>query len=554
MKRLFLLLLLAGQISFAMVVVNSLDGRDVVSGVYYAAVKGDDVVFLTPASSETLTYSRIGTGKDIFLIQSTDHAIVAGMANNLKERGNEVELVASVDPLDTNLQLAGRSEANGFILVDPVYGYNTVSALAYAKLNSMYLIFTDKNGGDAVATFLESKNPDRIMIYGYMDSEVKTLLDEKGLQYQEINNGDKFDDNLELSGLYFSQNPSKKQVILSDGNAFEATIAAGDDPVILISPLIPTVVKDYIKQKAMAGQIQVAMIVDDSYAQTAYDLKESINQEAGSKVFSVFVKMGEGTGGSEGQVNPVELFLLPGPSLGLKLAKAEYNPTDKKLEITYENTGNALEYVQSSILVLVDGAYVATVGDEEPFALERGKKYGMAYPLDVENGQININATSYFGSSRKSREGGIVTVMDAGRVDFVDTSVLVISEFTHDTATNDLMVSFANNGSVTAYFQPYAVVDMNGTKTTVKDESTYQLGAGEGRMIRFPGIVKSGSSIVTGAQYGAREAFLGKKLEKEFVPQAQKDELPITMFILGAIIILLLLAVLYLVWDKTRKK
>lgn len=553
MKRLFLLLLLATQISFAMVVVNSLDGRDVVSGIYYAADTHDEVVFLTPGSSEVMTYSRIGTGKDILLIQSADHAIVAGMANNLKERGNDVELVTSADPLETNLQLAGRSGASSFILVDPVYGYNTVSALAYAKLNSMYLIFTDKNDGEAVVAFLQSKSPGRIMVYGYMDNEVKNLLDEKGLQYQEINNGDKFEDNLELSGLYFSQSPSKKQVILSDGNAFEATIAAGDDPVILISSLIPTSVKDYMTQKAMAGQIQVAMIVDESYAQTAYDLKESINQGAGSKVFSVFVKMGEGTSGNEGQVTPVELFQLPGPSLGLKIAKAEYNQVDKKLEITYENTGNALEYVQSSILVLVDGAYVATVGDEEPFVLGREKIYGIAYPLDVENGQITINATSYFGSSRKSREGGIITLMDAGKVDFVDTSALAIPEFTHDKATNDLMVSFANNGTVTAYFQPYAVVDMNGTKTTVTDESTYQLGAGEGRMVRFPGIVKSGSAIVAGAEYGAREAFLGKKLEKEFVPQAQEG-LPITMLILGAIIILLLIAVAYLVFDRMRKK
>jgi hypothetical protein len=553
MKRLFLLLLLATQISFAMVVVNSLDGRDVVSGIYYAADTHDEVVFLTPGSSEVMTYSRIGTGKDILLIQSADHAIVAGMANNLKERGNDVELVTSADPLETNLQLAGRSGASSFILVDPVYGYNTVSALAYAKLNSMYLIFTDKNDGEAVVAFLQSKSPGRIMVYGYMDNEVKNLLDEKGLQYQEINNGDKFEDNLELSGLYFSQSPSKKQVILSDGNAFEATIAAGDDPVILISSLIPTSVKDYMTQKAMAGQIQVAMIVDESYAQTAYDLKESINQGAGSKVFSVFVKMGEGTSGNEGQVTPVELFQLPGPSLGLKIAKAEYNQVDKKLEITYENTGNALEYVQSSILVLVDGAYVATVGDEEPFVLGREKIYGIAYPLDVENGQITINATSYFGSSRKSREGGIITLMDAGKVEFVDTSALAIPEFTHDKATNDLMVSFANNGTVTAYFQPYAVVDMNGTKTTVTDESTYQLGAGEGRMVRFPGIVKSGSAIVAGAEYGAREAFLGKKLEKEFVPQAQEG-LPITMLILGAIIILLLIAVAYLVFDRMRKK
>ncbi|MFZ5500717.1 MAG: hypothetical protein ACOY58_02235 [Candidatus Micrarchaeota archaeon] len=545
---LFVLLLALSQLAFAMVVVNSYDGRDVVSGIYYAAVQGDEVIFLTPSSGDSV-YGRIGTGKDILLIQSLDHPMLTGMAGNLEQRGNTVDVLVSDDPLETNLELASRSGADGFVLVDPVYGDNTVSALAYAKLNGLYLILADKDNAESVVSELRTQNPERILLYGYTDAELKSGLQGTGLSFEEINTGDKFDDNLELVKRFLSQNPAKKQAILADGSVFESTIASGDDPVILISPLIPSAVRDYIEQQALSGQLPVLLIVDETYTQTAYDLKESINEDAGRKAVTVFVKMGEGTSGAGSDINPVEMFPLPVPTVGLQIEKAEYNQDSGELEITYKNTGNALEYVESRILVYVDGAYAATLGDEEPFPVEREGKAGMAYQLEVEEGQITANITAYFGSSKKSRESGIRVMMDAGRVDFTDSSSLSIADFTHDRESNDLLVSFANNGSASLYFRPYAVIDMNGTRTTIKDDNTYTLGSSEGHIVKFPGIVKSGAVITAGADYGEREAFMDNKVEREYVPEPQGGmDMLLILAVVGVLVVLALLA-----WTRLRK-
>ncbi|NYZ76764.1 hypothetical protein H0O02_00420 [Candidatus Micrarchaeota archaeon] len=552
MKRLFLFLLLA-PLCFSTAVVNSLDGRDVVSTIYYAAVTGETVVFVPPASDGQIAYGKIGTGQDILLVQSAASPVITGMADGLRNGGNTVEMLVSEEPYETNLALAERSGAKKFVLVDPVYGYNAVSALAYAKLNSMYLIFVDKSNMEAVVSFLKGKNPQDILVYGYVDNEVKTSMAGNSLGYREINNGDKFDDNIELAGLYFQANPSKKQVILSDGNAFEDTLIAGDDPAILISPIVPTATYNYMKQEAGNGQIGVAMVVDTEYAQTAYDMKESINRELGSEKLHVLVKFGQSIAGM-GMVD-VEFFPVPGPVAGLEIGNVEYNTNSNELEVTYENTGNALEYVKSRIIVFVDGNYAGTVGEEEPVAIGRGERIGIGYPVDVESGEITANITSFYGSSKKYTENGLQGVFNAGRVEFSDRSMLGITEFTEDRETNDILVTFTNGGNITAYFRPDATITVQGTSTKIKDENTYELAAGEGRIVKFPGIAKSGSAIVAGADYGSREAFLEKRVEKEYTPAPAGLGFPLDSSLLYIIVILALIgAVGYLVWDKTRAK
>jgi len=547
----FLLLLLFTQ-CFSLTVVNSLDGRDLVSGIYYSALKNDTIVFAAPGATPQSVYAQIGTGQKIQLIQSATHPAIVGMADSLTNAGNQVQIVQSDDPMKTNLDLAKSSGAKKFVVVDPVYGYNTVSVLAYAKQNGMYLIFMDKSNAQSAASLMKAQGATDILIYGFVDKEAKDAMNSTGLTSREINNGDKFDDNMQLADLYFAQNPSKKQIILSDGNAFDSTTAAGDNPVVLISPVIPTSVYQYIKDKVSKGQVTVAMLVDQEYAQTAYNLKTSINTELGSKALSVLVKIGEGAPGS-GDLPQVALFPLPGPALGLNIDKVEYNTLTQELDVTYANTGNALEYVKPSMVVLVDGQQAGTVGDEQPFTVDKGQKTGRSYPIKIENGEVSANITAYFGSSKKSFENGIQVLMNAGKVQFIDTSVLEIKEFTTDATTDDLFVTYANIGNVSAYFRAGAAIEMNGSATTIKDDNTYQLAPGAGRIVKFPGIAKTGSRINASADYGAREAFLDKRVEKAYATK-EAGIAGMYLYIAGAgVIILVVLFILLSMRKKGRK-
>ncbi len=555
MKKLFLaclLVLLCAQ-CFSITVVNSFDGRDLVSGIYYAAIKNDTIIFATPASTAQSIYAQVGGNQNVLLVQSTTTPIVAGLANGLTSQGDTVQTIQSGDPMQTNMNLAALSGARKFVIVDPVYGYNTVSALAYAKLNGMYLLFVDQSDSDSAASFMKNQSANGVLIYGYVDQAVINSLNSQGLTYTQINNGDKFADNMQLDDMYFAMNPSKNQIILSDGNAFDSTIAAGDDPVLLISPVVPTSVYQYLEKKVSGGQISAAMLVDQSYAQTAYNLKTSINKDLGSDKLSVFVKFGQTTG--SGGMGQVELFPLPGPTLGLDIDAVQYDTQSQELEVTYNNTGNALEYVKSSIMVYADGAYTATVGDQQPFPVEAGQVFGVAYPVTIQSGKVTANITTYFGSSKLSFENGIQTMRDAGNVQFNDTSQLGISGFNKDQVTDDLYVTFTNTGDVTDYFTASATIVANGTSTTINDGNTYTLAPAQGKMVKFPGIATDGVNITASADYGARQAFLDKTVQKEYVPEAAAAAAAgIDPVLVGSVfIILVILVALYLFFNKSKE-
>ncbi len=552
MKNLLLLLLAVSLCFSATVVINSQDGRDVVSGVYYAALKGDRAVFVPPSYSESVTYGKIGWNGEVLLIQSSSNPLITGMANELRNKGNTVEIFSSEEPYAANRLLAEKARATKFILVDPVYGYNTVSALPYAKLNGMYLIFADKGMKNEVISFLRGRGATDILIYGYMDGEIKDALDANGLPYREINTGDKFDDNMELVDRYFSENPSKKQALFSDGNAFEDTIAAGDDPVILISPVIPASVYNFIREKASSGQLKVGMVVDREYAQTAYDLKKSVNSELGQDALHVLVKFGQSVPSAGSGLFDVDLFPVRGPILGLAIRGAQYNTATGQIEITYENTGNALEYVSSRMVVFVDGRQVQTIGDEEPFQVGRGQQLGRGYPISIESGQIALNMTAMYGSSKKSTENGIVVFLDAGRLEYTDRSSLEVSGFTEEQESGDLLVTYYNPGEVASYFRADAAINASGRITRIEDDRLYELSAGEAKIVKFPGVMKDAAGAVAGANYGSRAAFLEKRVEGQYVP-APKSAFDMNL-ILILLVALLVAVVGYLLWEKKGKK
>jgi len=550
MRKLLVALILLVQLSFSTIVVNSLDGRDVVSATYYSLFTDDQLVFIPPSYSQAEVYGKIGSGGGVFLIQSEESPAITGLAYDLESRDNTVDVYISEEPYLTNLELAGRSGATKFILIDPVYGYNAVSALGYAKLNSMYLLFVDAQNVEEVVSFLQTKGSPELLLYGYVESDVKGLLDELGFEYTAIDNGDKFDDNLELMELYLQKNPSMSQVILSDGNGLDDTISAADTPVVLVSPLIPSSTYNFLRENAASGQIPVALVVDQEYAQAAYDLKTSINDDVGSEVLHVFVKFGE-TSSISGGMKDVEFFPLPGPLLGLAISDAEYNTATGKLEVTYSNTGNAPEYVKANILVFADGTYVGTVGDEEPFAIGREEIVGRGYDIYVEEGTVTANITAMFGSSRKSTENGIQTLVDVGTVELVDESILNVTDFTVDASTMDLFVTYSNAGDSQVFFAPYVFVDVEGRTTKLEDGQVYTLSVGESRMLKFPGIVKEESTITAGASYGSREAFLEKNVEREYVPEVAAG-LDLTLVLVGVIVLVVILAGAYVLMRKKK--
>ena len=156
------------------VAINSVDGRDVLSGIFYANVKGYTVRFMpVPGGSSDIFASKVGSGHSILLLQSSTNPVSGFVESELRTAGNQVEIYSSSDGGDTNLELAKRSGAESFIVVDSAFSEGAISVLPYASQTKSYVLLADRTNVDKVKAIVAGK---KLTIYGFVDKQVKDAL------------------------------------------------------------------------------------------------------------------------------------------------------------------------------------------------------------------------------------------------------------------------------------------------------------------------------------------------------------------------------------------
>ena len=147
------------------VVINSYDGQDVLSGIFYANVRNLSVHFMVPFQSNLNFISKLERHKDIFLIQSATFPISGFLESDLKANNNSVSLFSLSNATRTNFALAELSKADSIILIDSAYSDSALSVLAYAKYTHSYVIFADKHNAKQIRELVISKKIN-LTLYG----------------------------------------------------------------------------------------------------------------------------------------------------------------------------------------------------------------------------------------------------------------------------------------------------------------------------------------------------------------------------------------------------
>jgi hypothetical protein len=262
------------------------------------------------------------------------------------------------------------------------------------------------------------------------------------------------------------------------------------------------------------------------------------------------VKFGQATAAG-GEPGPLFVFPLPSPHADVSLDEASYNPASGAFELVYTNRGNAPAYMQSNIVVLLDGQQAGTIGDAEKYMIKRGEKKGMRYPFpNPGEGQLAINDTTYYGISRHSFDKGFIKYMDAGRISFVDGSSIFMPDASYSPLEDKLTVRVRNNGSEDVFYRlSVSYVNEEGF-TFYEEEQVRNISAGRNEIITITGVIQlpmekaDKTTMNVTAAYGAREAFLEKEA---FAP------VKIEGFPWWILLILLLLLVAYWYYRKKRK-
>lgn len=549
----FLLLL---TISFAedYVVVNSQDGRDVLSAIFYANVKNIPIHFMPVNSNAEILAAKVGAGHDILLVESEDLPMSAFVENKLKEKNN-ITILKSTDGGITNLLLAKQSGAEKFIIVDSAYAENALSALPYAALLDAYIILANKDNAEQIKTIVSSAK--KIIIFGYVDKEVKEALAELNPEY--LGNGeDRFEDNVAIVKRIMAEFGSK-QVLLTDGTFIEEGMSNGNTPILYIAQITPSVTYEFLKESIRENKLSGAILVGSELTLSTYDMRTRIindlTNEGYNRTFGIIIKFGQAIPSVTGMTN-LDVFPVPIYTPELSIESIKYNSVTKKIELLIKNKGDGIAYYKSEIKIKLNGEIYKILRDSEIKLLERAELKGNEYEFDFDGmiGNVSANIITKYGTTKKSLEKFETYSSVLESIAFSDTSNIEIIRASYDKKEKELLISIKNPGAITTYVTSEVEVLLNGINTKIKSEGVRTIENGSISVEKLPieltaRDIDANKNITITVKYGGREGYLNKQMQI-ILPLKSEQELDIIFILLGLVVLIVLIVGFLLLRKK----
>lgn len=522
MKKIFAIMLMLIFASFAedYVVINSQDGRDVLSGIYYANVKDLPVKFM-PSSGYAADVFAVKTGvkHDILLIQSSDMPLSGFIETELRARNHTLEVYSSSDGEITNRYLAERADVDKFIVVDSAYSDSALSVLPYAAKKGAYVLLADKYNIEEISEIVTGA--EEIIVYGLVDQEVEDALEPYNPEI--IGKGeDKYEDNVELVGRTMSEF-GDRQIIVADGTFVEEGMADGTSPILFSGRLIPTVTFDFLKDEAKNDRLGTVLLIGDELVMPIYDARERIEialeKEGTNESFGITVKFGQVVPSASSSVIELDKFYLPSYQPEINISELVYNKISKTIMIAIENTGEGASYYTMDIHVYADGSEFSVFGSNETKLIERGDSAGAEYALDlssVEEGNITATAIVKYGASKYSLDSYASKTGPIEEIEYIDESNVTAESASYNREEQVVKVTLKNNGEVTAYEKTELVLVLEGEELTVKGAGTKEIDPKSLLVEEFPielteEDLQANQNITAQVTYGARSGFLVKE-------------------------------------------
>lgn len=548
MKYIKLLLIIAFVITlsypvlaFEKVISNSQDWRDVYSSMLYATLSEKfPGMFLTSSKHGTiLLYSVPKNTNGTFIISSRNQPYIVNYRAVMQGQGyNDIEeLISNNINLDLARRISDERGINKFIIVDDAYGYNALSVASYAALDKYFVLFATERNIGQVVNFLNDADPEKVIIYGQVDEVVKTRL----AQYnpETINQGDRFDNNIEIIKRY-QKVKNSKQTLMSNGEFIEASIMSGQDPVIFIGRgAVPKQIQEYIKDSGF----QVAVLIGNELINSATAIRRQLG-------ISVFVKFAQGARNPEGAVASIEdldKFPMPKYTLNLQIYSILYNKATNALWVTYRNAAGVGTYLQGTITLNVDGQ-TKVVGDQDVVFIDKNQYKTIIYDVVLEGDDITAKVYTIFGEGKRSLEFVLEGEVKVESVEILDQSKINITDIAYDKGRGKFLITIKNIGEVDAYVNVELLdIYINGELITISSPQNVLLKPGQTAVFEVDAKlsdvdIENNPIIKVKAYYGERENSLIKTLYGEYAFKYARGDI-ITYVLILLIIILILLII-----------
>ncbi len=528
------------------IISNSEDWKDVYSVILYGNLIGKPANFLVSDRHATLILNSISKDSHIWAISSRKVPQVVGYKNFLESRGYSSEEFVYEN---ANLEIAERLEdIKNFIVIDDSYGYNAISVAPYAVITQTYVLFADRSNINEIDSFLSGRNPDKVIIYGNVDREVRNTLQKYN---PEIINkdGDRFLNNIEIAKKY-QEIRHAKQAVLTNGEFIEQEVMSGSEPVIFIGTNnVPDATREYVQ----GSDIDVGVLIGNELVGTATFIRRQMG-------ISVFVKFAQGARSPQGSISQVEaldMFYLPTYSLNLEIQSIKFNRATNKLEVTLRNTvDQAIYFIGSYSLAASDGSR-QTVGDIGANFIDGNEVKTLTYDAEnIPEGDLSVEVFIIYGESKGSLEKEIRKTMRVESVRILDECEIEVTELSFRPGSRTFYANVENTGSVDCYVD-MELVDLviAGERKTFALESITELPSGSNKNLRIKveeiedEDLEDNQEVRVRAYYGEREDTLFKTQDKN-LPLIIKGPDYLTYSLALVIIVLLIL----IIWKRRKKK
>ncbi len=572
MKKFFLLvglaLLLTTTISTAeLVISNSADWQDVYSSMIYAALNNYDNKFLVSLRHSEILIPLLDKEQKIIVVESDQKPYAKNYESRLDSLGFDVDTIKVGGGSRGNLYIANLlKDVKNFIVVDPTYGYSAVSVAPYAYLSKSFVLFADKDSIDSVASFLKSRKPSKLLLYGDLDKEVYEKLSQ--FSPEVINNGNRFKDNIAIAEKYrVSMNP--KQAVLTNGEFLENEIIFSGkfkEPVIFVGKSnVPDYVIDYIKNAGYS----VGVLIGNDLLPSGQMVKD----KAGIKLF---VKFGKGVAQQDSPYAPVEgldIFPLPRVDLDLAFVSLKYNKATKQLELVLKNNKDVKTYLKPSLGIIVNGKLIKTVGSDSAELIGKSETKGFVFDVDLSkyvNDKIDVDVFVPFGAYRDALEFALTLKVPLQMIEVKDSCVMDITDLKYIKSIQRFVVTVKSNK---ACFADAMLIDLivDDEPITVEMPGVERVNAGLSDLRikqRMNDVdLADNPKVRTRVNYGSREDVLVKSVEKVMPLRVFKTENEVTApeggFLSGVmsnkltvpiLLLLILLLLLLLLWRRGKKR
>lgn len=418
------------------VVSNSADWQDVYSAVLYANLRGLNSDFLVSTSHGPTLLDGINKNNDLIIISSKDNPLVFNYPSLARSKGfNSVE---EIEVSSANLELIRElPNIRNFIVVGDAYGYNSMAVVAYSLATDSWVFLANRGNIDEIDSILQGR-ADKIILYGYVDSEVTETLSKYNPEI--INTGDRFQDNIEIVKKY-STVGSINQIILSNGEFIEKEIMQGKNTMLFTGrENVPPKIAEYIK----SSEIEIGVLIGNELIGAATNIRQSTG-------INVMVKFARSARERTSGVSPVEgldLFYIPVPNLNISVYSIKYNKASSRLEITYKSDSNMPAYLRGTITIITPSGPIR-VGDLEEVFIAPGDFKTVVYEGVVISGE-EASAEVYvlYGESPASLDRVLQGTYEIEMVNIIDRCELDIKWLKYNKQENSFVVKLKNKVSV----------------------------------------------------------------------------------------------------------